>query len=241
MSAPRRPASPSAPGRRAATPRPGATSPAANVPRGNTAGRPAVPRSSSPRSGATPRVGPTPSSSARPSSSRPAASRPATRGAPTPPRGTPRAERVQVRVPRLFTVRAMVFSCVLLLAFVLVYPTLHSYLQQRVEVDQLRGQVESARQRNDDLEADLRRWDDPAYVAAQARERLSFVMPGEKAFRVVDPETVPDTPPATDGSAPVLDAGSTLPWYANVWESVEVAGQTPVAGDNGTPAPPAGG
>jgi len=160
---------------------------------------------------------------------------------------------VQVRVPRLFTVRAMVFSCVLLLAFVLVYPTLHSYLQQRVEVDQLRAQVEAARQRNDDLEADLKRWDDQAYVRAQARERLSFVMPGEKAFRVIDPETVPDTAPAADGPAPVLDAGSTLPWYANVWESVQVAGQTPVAGtddaaptgDNGTPAPsttaPAGG
>ncbi|MEZ0447927.1 FtsB family cell division protein [Cellulomonas sp. ICMP 17802] len=148
-------------------------------------------------------------------------------------------------MPRLFTVRAMVFSCVLLLAFVLVYPTLHSYLQQRVEVDQLRGQVEAARQRNDDLQADLKRWDDPAYVAAQARERLSFVLPGEKAFRVVDPETVPDTAPAADGPASVLDAGSTLPWYATVWESVQVAGQTPATGDNGTPATsptaPAGG
>jgi cell division protein FtsB len=156
---------------------------------------------------------------------------------------------VQVRVPRLFTVRAMVFSCVLLLAFVLVYPTLHAYLKQRVEVDQLRAQVAAAQQRNDDLEADLRRWDDPAYVTAQARERLSFVMPGEKAFRVVDPETVPDTLPSADGPATVLDPASTQPWYATVWESVEIAGATPVPeaedavtpGDNGTPAPPAGG
>ena len=62
-------------------------------------------------------------------------------------------------------------------------------------------------------------------MRAQARERLSFVMPGEKAFRVVDPETVPDTPPAADGPASVLDSGSTLPWYATVWESVQVAGE----------------
>lgn len=152
-------------------------------------------------------------------------------------------------MPRLFTIRTMVFSCVLLLAFVLVYPTLHAYLEQRVEVDQLRAEVEAARERNDDLEADLARWDDDAFVRAQARERLSFVMPGEKAFRVIDPETVPDTPPAAEGPATALDAGSTLPWYANVWESVEVAGETPVPeaedavtpGDNGTPAPPAGG
>ncbi len=148
-------------------------------------------------------------------------------------------------MPRLFTVRAMVFACVLLLAFVLVYPTLHSYLQQRVEVDHLRAQVQAARERNDDLQSDLERWDDPAYVTAQARERLSFVLPGEKAFRVVDPETVPDTAPAADGPASVLDSGSTLPWYANVWDSVQVAGTTPVTGDNGTPTPaatpPAGG
>ncbi|KQT02623.1 septation ring formation regulator EzrA [Cellulomonas sp. Leaf395] len=154
-----------------------------------------------------------------------------------------------MRVPRLFTVRAMVFSCVVLLAFVLVYPTLHSYLEQKVEVDQLRAQVAAAQERNDDLRADLRRWDDPAYVTAQARERLSFVLPGEKAFRVVDPETVPDTAPVADGPATVLDSGSTLPWYATVWESIEVAGTTPAPGaedavapgDNGTPAPPAGG
>ncbi|MBO3086529.1 septum formation initiator family protein [Cellulomonas sp. zg-ZUI188] len=238
MSAPRRPASPSAPGRRPSAPRPGASTPAANVPRGNTGGR------SAPRSGATPRVGATPSSSPRPSSSRPAASRPATRGAATPPRGNPRAERVQVRVPRLFTVRALVFSCVLLLAFVLVYPTLRSYLQHRAEVDELRVQVEAARQRNADLADDVLRWEDEAFVRAQARERLSFVMPGEKAFRVVDPEIVPDTAPTAPGPASALDAGSMLPWYATVWESVEEAGKAPAPGDNGTtepPTPPAGG
>ena len=86
-------------------------------------------------------------------------------------------------------------------------------------------------------------------MTAQARERLSFVLPGEKAFRVVDPETSPTRRPPPTAPRPSLDSGSTLPWYANVWESVEVAGETPVPGaedaatpgDNGTPAPPAGG
>ncbi len=150
-------------------------------------------------------------------------------------------------MPRLFTVRAIVFGCVLLLAFVLVYPTLHSYLQQKADVDQLRAQVAAAQERNDDLQADLDRWKDPAYVATQARERLSFVLPGEKAFHVSDPETVPDTTPTAQGPAAALDTGSTQPWYASVWQSVQVAGKTPVAatpdapGDNGTSAPSSGG
>ncbi|MGN8246898.1 FtsB family cell division protein [Cellulomonas soli] len=146
-------------------------------------------------------------------------------------------------MPRLFSIRVAVMAVVLGLAFVLAYPTLASYLQQQAELTQLRSQVAAARERNDDLQADLARWDDPAYVTAQARERLAFVMPGETAFRVVDPEIVPDTAPV-EGAAPSseLDEGLTLPWYATVWDSVQEAG---AAGDNedapatdaGTPSP----
>ena len=137
---------------------------------------------------------------------------------------------VQQRIPRMLTVRAMVLGLVLLLAFVLVYPTLHSYLQQRTQLEQLRAQVSAAQQTNADLQAELKRWDDPAYVKAQARERLNFVMPGETAFRVVDPQTVPDTAASTatsgaaDGSGAV---GSTQPWYLDVWQSVRAAGAAP--------------
>lgn len=165
---------------------------------------------------------------------------------------------MQLSVPRLFTVRAMVFACVLLLAFVLVFPTLSSYLRQKAEVGALRAQVVAAQQHDDDLQADLDRWKDPAYVTAQARERLSFVLPGEKAFRVVDPETVPDTAPVEKGPAAALDTGGTQPWYASVWDSVQVAGASPVPatqdapkvaptpvapspGDNGSPTPAPGG
>ncbi len=137
----------------------------------------------------------------------------------------------------MFTVRTMVFSLVVLLAFVLVYPTLSSFLQHRAEVDQLRAERDAAVAENEDLEAELRRWDDPAYVMAQARERLSFVMPGETAFRVVDPETVPDVPVVEDGPAAGAAEGSTRPWYSTVWESVRAAGETDVdAVPDGTPA-----
>lgn len=179
-------------------------------------------------------------------SRRPTGSRPSTRPASsTPARGVPRAEVVQQRLPRMLTVRAMVLGLVLLLAFVLVYPTLHSYLEQRTQLAQLRAQVTAAQQHNADLQAELKRWDDPAYVKAQARERLNFVMPGETAFRVVDPQTVPDTAAkaptaaATDGSAAV---GSTQPWYLDVWQSVRAAGAAaaPTSAPGAGAAPTAG-
>ncbi|KSW29879.1 septation ring formation regulator EzrA [Cellulomonas sp. B6] len=139
----------------------------------------------------------------------------------------------------MFTVRAMVFSLVLLVAFVLVYPTLGTYLQTRAEVRQLTAQRDAAVAEKSDLEAELRRWDDQAYVIAQARERLSFVMPGETAFVVVDPQTVPDAPAADDGPVSTAADGATRPWYSSVWDSVEIAGGLDVDGtDPAAPAAP---
>jgi cell division protein FtsB len=188
--------------------------------------RPATPRTSTPRPAA-PRVRSTPSSTPRSTASHPAA-RPdgGGRGGSGGGRGQGgRAESVQQRVPRLFTVRALVMLIVLSIAFVLVFPTLRQYLDQQVQLEQLRAQVAAAEQDNDDLQAELDRWSDPAYVEAQARERLAFVMPGERALRVSDPEVVPEETTGTDTSAGVaVEADPSRPWYAQIWDSVQVAG-----------------
>jgi cell division protein FtsB len=147
---------------------------------------------------------------------------------------------VQQRLPRLFTVRAMVMFVVLSIAFVLVFPTLRQYLDQQVRLEQLRAEVAAAEQDNEELQAELDRWSDPAYVEAQARERLAFVMPGERALRVADPEVVPDDtatdPAATTTPGTVESDDPTRPWYAQLWDSVQVAGAagTGATGDTGT-------
>lgn len=187
-------------------------------------------------------------SGTRPSTHRPAPSRPASRAtgpaaASSGPRGiaeTDRGPAVASWLPRMFSVRALVLFVVGLLAFVLLFPTVRAYLAQRADNDRLVQHVAEARAQNEDLTAELNRWTDDAYVAAQARERLAFVLPGETAFRVVDPETVPDpAAPTVDatGSGPALvEAGTTTPWYATIWESVQVAGAADVADANTTPA-----
>jgi cell division protein FtsB len=133
---------------------------------------------------------------------------------------------VQQRLPRLFTVRALVMFVVLSIAFVLVFPTLRQYLDQQVALEQLRAEVAQAERERDDLQAELARWSDPAYVEAQARERLAFVMPGERALRVADPEVVPDTPAGDVATTPtpVEPDDPTRPWYAQIWDSVQVSG-----------------
>ncbi len=136
------------------------------------------------------------------------------------------AERVPWQVPRLFTVRAMVLAVVLLLAFVLVYPTLRTYLGERADLSALEVEVADMTEQNAELATQLDRWGDPAYVESQARERLSFVLPGERAYRVADPQTVPEPTTAQDGPTGAVPEQRTLqPWYRDVWDSVRVAGE----------------
>ena len=125
-------------------------------------------------------------------------------------------------MPRLVTPRALVLGVVVLLAFALVYPTAQSYLAQRARLDAAERDLADAQTRRAELDNELERWSDPAYVTSQARSRLSFVLPGERAFRVVDPETV-DAPTPQAGPAGTLTR-SDRAWYADVWTSVKIVG-----------------
>lgn len=150
---------------------------------------------------------------------------------------------MQQRIPRLFTVRALVMLVVVSIAFVLVFPTLRQYLDQQVQLEQLRSEVARAERGNEDLQAELDRWSDPKYVEAQARERLAFVMPGERALRVADPETVPDTSATADDATtgPAVESGDpTRPWYAQVWDSVQIAGTAGTGTEDAVDPAPAG-
>ena len=116
--------------------------------------------------------------------------------------------------------RVVVLVLVLVMALAVILPSLRAYIRQRDRLAELRAEAADARAEVAELEAELARWDDPSYIAAQARERLSYVFPGETPYRVVDPETVTGTPlPEAQPDSPSIRDG--VPWYAVVWESIE--------------------
>ena len=90
---------------------------------------------------------------------------------------------------------------------------LREFVAQRGEIAELTAANAAARERVSELTAERERQDDPEHVAAEARRRLHFVMPGETAYVVIPP-----TPAAGDGAAE-QDA----PWYAQLWDTVEQA------------------
>lgn len=204
-------------------------------------------RASSARTGSTtPRAG---SGGPRPT----AKSRPTTRNA-SRPSGTSRTTarpEVRGRVgvsggsasiwPRVLTVRSFVLFIVLLLAFVMLLPTVRGYMGQHDQLQGMRSDVSEAQERQDELEFQLRRWRDDNFVASQARERLAYVYPGETAYRVLDPESVepsvnPDTGKAVEDGMLEVGVGD-APWYTTIWNSVEVAGQVEPVGDEADEAP----
>lgn len=74
---------------------------------------------------------------------------------------------------------------------IIISPSLSTYIQQRRELSELRTSVEQSRERVEEIDGARARWHDPAYVRAQARDRLFFVMPGETQLNVIDDIELP--------------------------------------------------
>lgn len=136
------------------------------------------------------------------------------------------AGRQARRAPGGLTGRAAVLGlvvCALVLS--LAYPA-KEFLAQRGEIGRLEQQQREARERVAALEERSRQLSDPAYIRAQARERLHFVLPGETVYVVVPPSDGTEA----EGSAPELPAVSPQgSWYGRLWGTVRAA--------DGAPAP----
>ncbi len=102
--------------------------------------------------------------------------------------------------------------------------SLRIYLNQQRDLAAATQQIQERTARIAQLEDELRRWDDPAYIKAQARERLGWLLPGETGYRVIGPDGKPL------GTGVVLDSTNELPpgehpemWFDRLWGSVETA------------------
>lgn len=111
--------------------------------------------------------------------------------------------------------RAAILAAVVCALTLTVAGPVRTYFSQQAERNQLAAAEAQLREQIASLEDKKRRLADPAYIAAQARERLGFVMPGEVPFQVQLPNTPVDAKP--QGQGPV-DNGN--PWYTNLWHNI---------------------
>ena len=109
--------------------------------------------------------------------------------------------------------------------------SLRAYLEQRSHIGDLKTQIAERRASIEQLEQEKERWQDPAYVSAQARERFGYVKLGETPFVVLE-----DGEPL-ESEAELTDPDSIAPepqrtWFDDAWDSMKIAGDPP------TKAPP---
>ena len=195
---------------------------------GRTPPRPRTPGAAKPGS-------PTPGAST-PAPSKTAPSKPAT---PKPGRPTSRpTEKRAVKLADDTAVRSwlrglrlsgfsFVMMGILVLAVVVLAPSVRTYAEQRQQIDDLSNTVAAQQDSVDDLKAERERWNDRTFVTTQARDRLSYVLPGDISFLVIN-----DTGASVDGAAdtaPISTAiqDTEVDWVDSVFRSVMTAGLAP--------------
>ena len=114
-----------------------------------------------------------------------------------------------------------------------------TYFAQRTEMKQLAASEASLRDQIAELEGQKAKLADPVYIAAQARERLGFVKPGDIPYQVQLPPGS-EVPSAADPQQQAVHSGD--PWYTALWHTIADAPHGPpaaaVPGPADLPAPP---
>ena len=138
--------------------------------------------------------------------------------------------------------RAAILAAVVCVLTLTIAGPVRTYFAQRTEMKQLVDAEAQLRSQIADLEQQKLKLGDPVYIAAQARERLGFVMPGDIPYQVqLPPGAAPVEAPGVDPAKPP----SGQPWYTSLWHTIADAphgvSQIPSAPDVPGPDLPAPG
>ena len=109
-------------------------------------------------------------------------------------------------------------------ALVVLAPSLRILVEQQQEIAALEARVAAQEAAVGGLSEEIDRWADPAYIEAQARDRLLYVKPGDISYLVIDDgQTI-----ETDSAQPVSDdiQRTRIDWSRAVLSSIVTAGLT---------------
>ncbi|WP_170301024.1 FtsB family cell division protein [Kocuria sediminis] len=155
----------------------------------------------------------------RPRTTRLLGGRDAAQGAASGPRG-PGSGSSAVGSPtpaRTFSGRFLLLTLVAVLIVFLAAPTTKIWLEQRAEIAALEQSIADMEAEQASLEDRVDQWSDETYVKQQARDRLLYVMPGERSYLVVGAEEMGGA--VVDSSAAQVEAEKPA-WVDALWQSV---------------------
>ena len=132
----------------------------------------------------------------------------------------PVGEQRPARRRPLFTGRAVLLGALVLLLSLTLAGPVRQYLAGQAELTRLAAEGDALRERATELEAQLERQEDDDWRSREARERLSYVLPGDRLVVVVDGETRGEEPGPL---SPLPGSTPQPPWYEGLLQSVEAA------------------
>jgi cell division protein DivIC len=114
--------------------------------------------------------------------------------------------------------RAAILAAVVCALTLTIAGPVRTYFAQRTEMKQLAASEAMLRTQIKDLEEQQAKLADPVFIAAQARERLGFVMPGDIPYQVQLPPGASGSPDQPNSSA--ANSPSSDPWYTALWRTI---------------------
>ncbi len=133
---------------------------------------------------------------------------------------------------------SLIMMGVLVLAVVVLAPTIAAFAAQRQQIAELRAAVSDQEDEVQRLRDERERWNDETFIMTQARERLYYVMPGEVSYLVIDDRTeAAKADAAAEVSAEVTESKGD--WMRTLLDSVMTAGLAPASAAPVDPAAPA--
>ncbi|MDP5227430.1 MULTISPECIES: septum formation initiator family protein [Arthrobacter] len=124
---------------------------------------------------------------------------------------------------RAFSGRLLALGLVMVAITVLLAPTVKNWWDQRQQISQLQADIRARQAERQDLTKQISRWNDPAYVRQQARDRINMVMPGEIGYWVFGKDGGTAGIPAGTPDGTAAATGQDEPWTQKFLDSVREA------------------
>ena len=105
--------------------------------------------------------------------------------------------------------------------------SMRAYLEQKHHLESLRASIAESQANIAHLQREQKRWKDPAFIEAQARERFGWAMVGETSYQVIDENGQPlaGDDSLTESTTTAEDESPL--WWQKAWGSVRAAGNPP--------------
>ena len=130
--------------------------------------------------------------------------------------------RRQLRFTRRRTSnRVLALSVIFFILALTIAPPVKHYFTQRAQINALKSQLSTDNSALQKARQELLLWQDPEYIKSQARERLHFVLPGERQYIVTDDSTTDSNNTPTKIASALTDG---QPWYARLIASISETG-----------------